>query len=284
MSVIMQPAANLHSPTAIGDIAPNTGAFTTLSATGIISGGNGGGTVDISILQIESYALINGANVYFRNDGATINFGSGDDAKLTRFAANTLGLKNSTNAQTFVISRSNDGAGNSSQVNIAASGTTCSFTAAVAGTGWPGGFAGYTFDAAVMIGSGAGSIQFSTNGFITSNGSLFLNNSSGSIVIQQGFLTFSGISSSEAGIKRTGTTLSVRLADDSGDADFLAARFIASNVIRMKGYTVATLPSGTVGDNAYVTDALLPSFLTTIAGGGAVVTPVFYNGSNWVGA
>lgn len=47
-------------------------------------------------------------------------------------------------------------------------------------------------------------------------------------------------------------------------------------------YTVATLPAGTVGMIAFVTDALLPAFLTTVAGGGAVKTPVFYNGSNWV--
>lgn len=50
---------------------------------------------------------------------------------------------------------------------------------------------------------------------------------------------------------------------------------------RLKNYTVATLPAGTAGDIAYVTDALLPSYLTTIAGGGAVVTPVFYDGTNW---
>ena len=53
--------------------------------------------------------------------------------------------------------------------------------------------------------------------------------------------------------------------------------------INMENYTVATLPIGTQGDIAYVTDALLPTFLAVIAGGGAVVTPVFFNGVNWVG-
>ncbi len=48
------------------------------------------------------------------------------------------------------------------------------------------------------------------------------------------------------------------------------------------GYTVATLPAGTIGDNAYVTDALAPTYMMTIVGGGAVVQPVFYNGTNWV--
>lgn len=57
----------------------------------------------------------------------------------------------------------------------------------------------------------------------------------------------------------------------------------ATSIIRLKGYTVATLPAGTQGDTAFVTDALAPTFLATIVGGGAVVTPVFYNGTNWVG-
>jgi len=52
--------------------------------------------------------------------------------------------------------------------------------------------------------------------------------------------------------------------------------------IRLKSYTVATLPTGTQGDTAYVTDALTPAYLVTVVGGGAVVTPVFYNGTNWV--
>lgn len=53
--------------------------------------------------------------------------------------------------------------------------------------------------------------------------------------------------------------------------------------ITMKGYTVASLPAGTIGMTAYVTDALAPTFLATIVGGGAVVTPVFFNGAGWVG-
>lgn len=58
---------------------------------------------------------------------------------------------------------------------------------------------------------------------------------------------------------------------------------IANVPVRLKGYTVATLPIGTQGDTAFVTDALAPTFLATIVGGGTVVTPVFYNGANWVG-
>lgn len=48
-------------------------------------------------------------------------------------------------------------------------------------------------------------------------------------------------------------------------------------------FTVATLPAaGTQGRRAWVTDALAPTFLGTMTGGGAVVTPVFDNGTAWV--
>lgn len=57
---------------------------------------------------------------------------------------------------------------------------------------------------------------------------------------------------------------------------------LAQSLVRLKNYTVATLPAGTQGDTAYVTDALAPTFLAAVVGGGAVVTPVFYDGSNWV--
>lgn len=52
--------------------------------------------------------------------------------------------------------------------------------------------------------------------------------------------------------------------------------------VTLKGYTVATLPAGTVGMTAYVTDATAPTYLGALTGGGAVVTPVFYNGTAWV--
>lgn len=48
------------------------------------------------------------------------------------------------------------------------------------------------------------------------------------------------------------------------------------------GYTVATLPTPTVGMRAYVTDALAPAYLVAVTGGGAVTCPVFYNGSAWI--
>jgi|GEM_PF-2214110 len=68
----------------------------------------------------------------------------------------------------------------------------------------------------------------------------------------------------------------------SGAGFTFSDRVINNSTVRLKNYTVATLPAGTQGDMAYVTDALAPTYLTAVVGGGAVVCPVFYNGTNWV--
>lgn len=54
--------------------------------------------------------------------------------------------------------------------------------------------------------------------------------------------------------------------------------------LKTSGYTVATLPAGTTGMRAYVTDATTPTYNAALVGGGAVVVPVFYNGTAWVSA
>lgn len=64
--------------------------------------------------------------------------------------------------------------------------------------------------------------------------------------------------------------------------DVKARNVISDNTVRLKGFTVATLPaSPVVGDMAYVTDATAPTYNAALTGGGAVVVPVFYNGSAW---
>jgi len=58
-----------------------------------------------------------------------------------------------------------------------------------------------------------------------------------------------------------------------------------NGLVNLKNYTVGTLPGGTRGDIAYVTDQLtVPAAKGTApTGGGSVVCVVFYNGSGWVG-
>jgi len=67
---------------------------------------------------------------------------------------------------------------------------------------------------------------------------------------------------------------------DAGGMTFSNIR--SSGTIRLKGYTVATLPAGTVGDTAYCTDLTTPTYMAVAVGGGAVVGKVFYDGTNWI--
>jgi hypothetical protein len=66
------------------------------------------------------------------------------------------------------------------------------------------------------------------------------------------------------------------------DVNFNGASYTFAVPVKFAGYTVATLPAGTVGMRAYVTDALAPVFLTALVGGGAITCPAFYNGAAWV--
>lgn len=50
-------------------------------------------------------------------------------------------------------------------------------------------------------------------------------------------------------------------------------------------YTVATLPSAATsgtGARSFVTDASAPTFGSAVVGGGAVATPVYSDGTNWI--
>ena len=85
----------------------------------------------------------------------------------------------------------------------------------------------------------------------------------------------------------TGTTLTATFQASGGfsignTTDPGAGNLSVSGTINTKGYTVATLPTGVTGARAYVTNALAPAFGSTVAGGGTVTIPVFYNGSNWI--
>jgi hypothetical protein len=63
---------------------------------------------------------------------------------------------------------------------------------------------------------------------------------------------------------------------------------MATNILGgEKRYTVAALqaiPTTNLqpGDRAFVTDATTPAFGAVLTGGGAVVVPVFFNGTAWV--
>lgn len=83
-----------------------------------------------------------------------------------------------------------------------------------------------------------------------------------------------------AGAGVTGTLTTRVTIDENGIATFAVPP-------KLPGYTVATLPAtaatgAVVGAHAYVTDATAPTYLGALTGGGAVVCPVFYDGTAWV--
>lgn len=71
--------------------------------------------------------------------------------------------------------------------------------------------------------------------------------------------------------------VSVRHNGTNGFVDVSSGCLVVGNA-----YTVAALPTGVAGARAWVTDASAPTFLGALTGGGAVVTPVFHNGTAWV--
>ncbi|HET8688748.1 MAG TPA: hypothetical protein VFM18_19195 [Methanosarcina sp.] len=56
----------------------------------------------------------------------------------------------------------------------------------------------------------------------------------------------------------------------------------ATGTVSTGVYTVATLPAGTIGKRATVTDANATTFLSNVFAGGANVVPVMHNGTTWI--
>ncbi len=74
----------------------------------------------------------------------------------------------------------------------------------------------------------------------------------------------------------------------SGTQDFskvladTKARDVAAASVGLGGALVADLdPAAAIGARSCVTNALAPTFLAVVAGGGAIFTPVIFDGTNW---
>lgn len=76
--------------------------------------------------------------------------------------------------------------------------------------------------------------------------------------------------------------LAAALTDETGTGAAVFATSPTLTTPKTTGYTVAALPAGTVGMRAHATDALAPTFGAAVVGGGAVVIPVFHNGTAWI--
>lgn len=85
-------------------------------------------------------------------------------------------------------------------------------------------------------------------------------------------------------VAKTGDTMTGTLNLSAGSLQIGGSDVIDSaRLHRLRQYTVATLPAaGTAGRLAAVTDALAPTYLAAIVGGGTVNVPVYDDGTNWV--
>lgn len=86
-----------------------------------------------------------------------------------------------------------------------------------------------------------------------------------------------GVGASSIALQALGGGVSIGNTTDPGSGNLSV-----TGTVKTGGYTVATLPTGVTGARAYVTNALTPTFGSTVVGGGTVTIPVFYNGTNWI--
>lgn len=77
----------------------------------------------------------------------------------------------------------------------------------------------------------------------------------------------------------------VKIVDgENGTIEATVKQVGADNALVVTGVDISgtiSLPAGVQGYMAYCTDLLGPAFLVAAVGGGAVVGPVFYDGTIW---
>jgi hypothetical protein len=142
------------------------------------------------------------------------------------------------------------------------------------------------------VANGITAVGILPNGTSTQAQLMVFNNSDPDNASLMNFVAQATELSFRSGATGTGTTLplafyvgGVKRATftTAGDLEFAGSTIVDSNrIFRLRQYTVATLPTvGTAGRLASVTDALAPTFLTALVGGGAINTMAYDNGTNW---
>jgi hypothetical protein len=211
------------APPQIGSTTPNSGAFTTLTASSLVASGN----------------VASDSNLRMRSNTGQISLGGANDVLLFRGAANVLELRSGTSPQAFriyntYINASNHergfmrwssnvlqigtekgGTGSARALEFQTNGVT-RFTIAAAGNFI---FAGsinmtsgeLTVAAGGRLGLGSGRSWLAS----VSDGTILFSNSAGTGF---GRLQFGGQTSSFPALKRDSTAIHVRLADDSAFA------------------------------------------------------------------
>lgn len=236
------------------------------ASTHFIANSNGGGLAcnSFGTLNDGAYdAIYSGYGVRFTSDStlgwaatSTVGIGGGTpDTILARDAANTLAQRNATNAQTFRVYNTYTDASNYERgvFDWSTTANTLTIGSQKLGTGAVRNVSIVATGNTIQIAPG----NTNTWKFDGASGS-FLANSDNAW----------DIGASGATRPRIG---------------YFGTRVDAPTLRTDTAYTVATLPAaGVAGRRAYVTDATAPAFLGALIGGGAVICPVFDNGTAWV--
>jgi len=246
-----------------------------IGITPVINGGTGLGTIptngQLLIGNGTGYAL----HTLTASTGITVTNGAG-----------TITVTNSLPDRTVVLT----GAGTTVVTGTYPNFTITSndaFVGTVTSVSWTGGIVSVatptTTPAFTVAGTSGGVPYFSSGTTWASSGALTANR----------LVLGGGAGAAPTVLGSLGTTTTVLHGNAAGAPTFGAVSLTAdvSGILPVANggnglgaaYTVATLPTpGTQGRRSWVTNALAPTFLAAPVGGGAVVCPVFDNGTAWV--
>jgi hypothetical protein len=222
-------------------------------------------TPALSLTQVQALALINLIVATANGFAGTVSV-LNNEATITLKTTVTGIVKGNGNSLSAAISGT-DYAPATSGTSILKGNGSGGFNSAISGTD----YAPPTSGGSILYGNGAGGFSNVTIGTNLSFTGGTLNASSSMVYPGAGIPNSTG--------SAWGTSYSVT---GTGTNVVLDNKPTIKEPIIGTGFTVATLPAGSIGMRSYVTDALAPVFLAALTGGGAVKCPVFHNGTAWV--
>ena len=264
-----------------------TNKIAKFTATGVI--GDSSITDTGTLVSTSTDATING--LFIGNKGNIFNtiFGSAAGGSLT------------SGSQLVAIGRSAASATTSgfggTAIGVSAANNNTSGGSWVA-IGNSSAFGNLTSSNWTAIGSGAGRyIANKSTSVVSIQSSTFIGQNSGPLGDSQTNqiaigVTATGLGSNTTVIGNTSTVfgrwfgrLLAGTVVDNGIDELQINGSASVTTLKTSSFTVATLPAPPLqglGAIAHVTDALNPTYLGTLTGGGTVKCPVFYNGTAWV--
>ena len=237
-----------------------------LGITPVINGGTGLGTIPTNGQLLIGNGTGYSLNTWTAGTGITVTNGAGTitvaSSGLTSFSAGTTG---------FTPSSPTSGAVVLAGTLVIANGGTGATSAAAARANLGAG--------TVTSVGGTGTVNGITlTGTVTTAGSLTLGGTLSGVSLTTQVTGVLPIANGGTGTTGIGTVFASLTTNVSG----ILPVANGGNGLGA-AYTVATLPAAsTQGRRSWVTDALAPVFLAAPTGGGAVVCPVFDNGTAWV--